>query len=226
MTWRNLLFAHWPIDPAILRPLVPAELEIDTFDGMAWIGLIPFQMTDTRFAGVPPFPGLSRFYECNVRTYVRCGPASGVWFFSLDAEHLLPTLGGRIVWNLNYVHARFKVARTTGYTDYRLARRAWGPWPVATTHVAWSVGSPIPTSQPGSLAHFLTERYWLFTKKAGAIHAGRVAHEPWPLHEATVHELEDGLVKAAGVEVAGPPIAYATPGVRVEGFKLQRVREV
>lgn len=226
MTWSNLLFAHWPVDAAALRPLIPAELEIDTFDGVAWVALVPFQMTDTRFFGLPPMPGLSRFYECNVRTYVRCGPAAGVWFFSLDAEHLLPTIGGRQVWKLNYVHSRFNVSRVTGTTSYALERRRWGPWPAGHTKLRWSVGPRLPTAEPGSLEHFLTERYWLFTKKHGAIHAGRVAHEPWPLHEATLHELDDSLVKAGGVEVSGKPIVHASPKLVVDGFSLQRVAEV
>ncbi|MCP4798280.1 MAG: DUF2071 domain-containing protein, partial [Phycisphaeraceae bacterium] len=102
MTWADIAFAHWRIPPGVLRPLIPAELELDLHDGSAWIGLIPFEMRDCDFRGVPPLPGLGTFLECNVRTYVRHRGVPGVWFFSLDAESRLAVIGGRVVWGLNY----------------------------------------------------------------------------------------------------------------------------
>ncbi len=220
MTWSNLLFLHWRTDAGHLRPLIPAELDIDTFDGSAWVALVPFEMTDTRFRGIPPLPGLSRFYECNVRTYVRHRGRPGVWFFSLDAQTLLPVLGGRWTWSLNYVHARFDVSLHDDRTDYRLTRRGWGPWPAAQTRIAWTRGEAIPPSEPGSLEHFLTERYWLFTKRRGRIMAGRVEHDPWPLRTATLNELDDSLIPAAGVKPEGEPIALMNDSIAVEGYAL------
>lgn len=223
MRWDNLLFLHWPVDPAALRPLIPAELELDLFNDRAWIALVPFRMEQTRFRGYPPLPGLSSFYECNVRTYVRAGDARGndvpgVWFFSLDAERLLPVLGGKWLWSLNYIHSAFTVERDTdGTTDYRLARRARRS---ETSSVLWAPGEALPRSEPGTLEHFLTERYWLFTLRRGRVLGGRIEHEPWPLRSATVSRLDDTLVRAAGVEVKGEALAWHSDRLEVKGWNL------
>lgn len=220
MSWVNLLFLHWPVATQSLRHLVPAELEIDTFDGTAWIALVPFQMKNSKFRGVPNLPGLSTFYECNVRTYVRLAGRAGVWFFSLDAQTLLPVLGGRWLWSLNYIYGRFEVEQPSpSETDYRLTRRP-GPWNTGSTHVRWRSGERMQTSLPGSLEHFLTERYWLFTRRGGRILAGQVSHEPWPLRTAEVELLDNGLIKSAGVEVRGTPLAMASDHIDVRGWSL------
>ncbi|GAB5497268.1 MAG: DUF2071 domain-containing protein [Phycisphaerales bacterium] len=221
MTWCNLLFLHWRLPESTIRHLVPKELEIDTFDGSAWVALVPFEMTKTSFKSVPPLPGLSQFYECNVRTYVRHGSTSGVWFFSLDAERLLPVLGGRWLWSLNYVHSRFTVTEGDR-TDYALTRRSSRRWPPGSTRIAWTGGEALPTSKPGSLEHFLTERYYLFTKRRGQIMAGRIAHDPWPLRKAELHELDDSLVAAAGIKVEGEPHVMMSDSIDVLGYKLAR----
>src|SRR5919197_218550 len=91
-TWQDLLFLHWPIDPIALRPLIPAALDIDTFEGQAWIGITPFALTDLRVTAMPPIPGLSSFDEVNVRTYVVHNGTPGIWFFSLDASKLIPAM--------------------------------------------------------------------------------------------------------------------------------------
>lgn len=220
MTWSNLLFLHWRIDADQLRPLIPAELDIDTHDGSAWIALVPFEMTNTNFRGIPPMPGLSQFYECNVRTYVRHNGRAGVWFFSLDAQTLLPVLGGRWMWSLNYVHARFDVEQTGNRTDYRLTRRRWGPWPAGSTRIAWSRGEALPRAEHGSLEHFLTERHWLFTERRGRIMAGRIEHNPWPLRDATLDGLDDSLITAAGLHVSGEPLAMMSDSIDVLGYSL------
>lgn len=224
MNWVDLLFLHWRVDQALMRALVPEPLELDLFDGSAWIGLVPFRMEQSKFRGFPPLPGLANFYECNVRTYVRCRGKVGVWFFSLDAQTLLPVLGGRWLWNLNYVYSRFRVSGAGGAFDYRLARRP-GPWPDGRTHVSWRVGEPLPTARPGSLEHFLTERYWLFTRRRSGgrskILAGEVRHTPWALRRAELVHLNDTLITAAGVEVSGPPMLLASDRLEVQGFPLQ-----
>ena len=221
MTWRNLLFLHWRAEPDAVRALLPDGVELDTFDASAWIGLVPFEMADTRLRGFPPLPGLGRFYECNVRTYVRRAGKPGVWFFSLDAAHLLPVLGGRWLWSLNYIHARFDVTARDGVTDYRLRRRPG--WPEGRTAIRWTRGESLPTSQPGSLEHFLTERYWLFTRRHGRIMGGRVAHDPWPLRSATLDRVEDSLVSSAGLSIEGDPIAMMSDEIVVDGFALAEV---
>lgn len=225
MNWVNLLFLHWRVDAAAVRKLVPRELEIDTFDGSAWVGLVPFRMEASRFAGVPRLPGLQDFYECNVRTYVRYRGRSGVWFLSLDAERLLPVLGGRWLWSLNYIHSRFRVEQSEGgvVTDYRLQRRR-GPWPAAKTHIRWRSGAGLLPAADGSIEHFLTERYWLFTRRRGRVLGGEVLHRPWPLRQAAVERLDDGLVSAAGLRVSGPPMAWASDHLAVEGVALRELQ--
>lgn len=229
MRWDNLLFLHWPADPSVMRKLVPEQLELDLFNDRAWIGLVPFRMEATRFRGYPPLPGLSSFYECNVRTYVRARDSRGrehpgVWFFSLDAERLLPVLGGNWLWSLNYIHSEFTVERdSSGATDYRLARRARRS---QTSSIRWTPGKALPRSEPGTLEHFLTERYWLFTMRYGRLLGGRIEHEPWPLRSATVLRLDDTLVRAAGVEVRGEALAWHSDRLEVKGWNLVPMERV
>ena len=227
MNWANLLFLHWRVEPAAMRPLVPEPLELDLFDDSAWIAIVPFRMEQNVFRGVPRLPGLANFHECNVRTYVKYRGKAGVWFFSLDAQTLLPVLGGRWLWNLNYVYSRFDVSQTGNgtqrVTDYRLTRRH-GPWHAGHSHIKWRTGEPLPTAQPGSLEHFLTERYWLFTRRGrgtrARILAGEVRHSPWSLREAELLHLDDTLIAAAGVTVSGPPIVHASEYLAVTGYNL------
>lgn len=223
MNWDNLLFLHWRVEPSMLRRLVPEPLELDLFDGSAWIALVPFRMRGSIFRGVPALPGLADFYECNVRTYVRFRSRPGVWFFSLDAQTLLPVLGGRLLWSLNYILGRFDVERQGDVTTYRLTRRR-GPWTPGRTHIAWRSGELLrPQGQPPdpqSIEHFLTERYWLFTRRRARILAGEVLHAPWPLRKAELLHLDDSLISAAGVRVAGEPLVLASTHLAVEGRSL------
>lgn len=222
MSWANLLFLHWRVEPRIMRELVPPELELDLFDGSSWVGLVPFRMEACEFKGVPQLPGMRDFFECNVRTYVKHRGRTGVWFFSLDAQALLPVLGGRWLWSLNYVYSKFSVSTQDSVTDYQLMRRT-GPWEMGGTHVQWRSGDPLAESAPGSLEEFLTERYWLFTKRWGRIMGGQVRHAKWQLRKAEVLHLEDSLLAAAGLKVEGQPLALASDNIKVEGTKLEEV---
>lgn len=228
MRWDDLLFLHWPVPQAVMRPLVPPSLTLDLFDETAWIALVPFRMEQTRFRGIPDLPGLGSFYECNVRTDVRTKDAKardvpGVWFFSLDAERLLPVLGGRWLWSLNYIHSRFAVHAHQQRFEYTLTRQRN---PEQRTRIEWSAGDPIPPSIPGSLEHFLTERYWLFTLRGGRILGGRVEHKPWSLRSATLHTLDDTLMQSARVPVSGQPLAWHSDSISVLGYPLQRMDQV
>ena len=222
MTWANLLFLHWRVDAAAMRELLPRELELDVFDGSAWVGLVPFRMQACDFKGVPRLPGMRDFFECNVRTYATYRGRKGVWFFSLDAQTLLPVLGGRWLWSLNYVYSTFEVSNRNNVIDYRLARRA-GLWTAGAMHVKWRVGEARQESAPGSLEEFLTERYWLFTKRWGRFMGGQVRHKKWQLRQAEVLQVEDSLVAAAGLRVEGAPIAWASECLEVEGTKLEEI---
>ena len=214
MTWADIAFAHWRVSPGILEPLIPSELELDLHDGSAWVGLIPFEMRDCDFRGVPPLPGLGTFLECNVRTYVRHRGIPGVWFFSLDAESRLAVIGGRVVWGLNYRLARFHRARAGETFQYELSRHRGD----GEGRLDWTPGPAIPRPEPGSLEHFLVERYHLYSMRRGRLIRGRVDHPPWDLRSATAHRVDTGLVRAAGIDVEGEPVMHCSDGVRVRGF--------
>src|SRR3954470_12607597 len=162
--WHDLLFAHWPIDPEHVRAAMPQALRqfLDVFDGTAWVGIIPFWMSNVKMRGVPPVPTASTFPELNVRTYVTVDGKAGVYFFSLDAASRLAVYGARIGFGLNYFHAKM-AARVRGDQVEYESRRTEKPKP------AELLGSYAPESQkvfnaaPGTLEHFLVERYCLYT---------------------------------------------------------------
>ena len=126
-TWHDLLFAHWPIDPGLLARKLPVELPLDLFDDQAWIGVIPFHMTNVGPRGVPSLPGLSAFPELNVRTYVTLDGKPGVYFFSLDAASTLAVIGARTMFHLPYFRAAMSVHTDGRRVTYRSARRSAVP---------------------------------------------------------------------------------------------------
>lgn len=225
MVWESLLFAHWPVPPDALRRLVPPALEIDTFDGAAWIGLVPFTMPVFRLNRLPPVPTMSRFHECNVRTYVRerDGGGAGVWFLSLDATSRLAVRGARRLWRLPYHLARIGLRRDGDDVRYSVDRVRPGPVP-ARLRCAWRAGAPRQRPSPGDLAHFLTERYALYAvDRRGRPRRGPIRHDPWPLRDAELLDLDDTLVAAAGVRVPEcEPVLHHADRLEVDAWPLER----
>ena len=219
MTWRDLLFVHWRVEASLMQRLLPKGLEVDTFDGSAWIGLVPFQMDRTRPYGIPGIPTVSRFFECNVRTYVLHKGIPGVWFFSLDAASRLAVFGGRNFWKLNYIHAKFKVDVSGNEVDYQL-RRANGE----RTRIKWTVEDALPESEPGSLRHFLTDRCYLYAGDGNHLWRSGVFHEPWKLRNAQLNELDDELVSSVGIRTEGLPSCMAAEPIDVVGWSLQKLQ--
>jgi len=213
--WTRITFLHWRYPPAVVRPLLPAGLELETFDGSAWIGMTPFLMAGVRAPGVPTLPWLSRFPETNVRTYVRDGQGrSGIWFLSLDAARLPAVLAARLGYRLPYFWSDMAVRVTRGEIRYRCRRRLPGPTARADADVA--VGPPLTGAERDERAHFLTARHRLFTVVAGRLAAAEAEHGPWPLHRATVRKLDQDLLVRAGLpDPDGEPLAHASPGVGV-----------
>src|SRR6266478_1621579 len=160
-SWHDLLFAHWPVDSALLRPLFPRQLQIDTFEGQAWLGVVPFRMTGVRLRGTPVLPGLSAFPELNVRTYVTCGGKPGVWFFSLDAGNSLAVAIARAWFHLPYFRARMSCAKRDGWIHYQSERMHRGA-PSGLLAVGYHPVGEIFSARHGTLEYFLTERYCLF----------------------------------------------------------------
>ena len=184
MRWHDLLFMHWPIRPEVLCPLIPAALELDTFDGWAWLGVVPFRMTGVRPRLLPAFPYISAFPELNVRTYVKTPGRSGVWFFSLDAASWLAVRMARAWYGLPYYDARMQVGQegeTVHYRSTRTHRRA-AP---ATFEACYAPRGAVYHASPGTLDHWLTARYCLYAMDhRGRVGYGDIHHLPWPLQAA------------------------------------------
>jgi len=213
--WQRLASVHWPFDPELVQRLVPEPFRIDTFDGAAWVGLIPFWMERIRIMGLPPLGRFSSFPETNIRTYI-VGPDGrrGVWFMSLDITRLAPTLVARTTYNLPYCWGAMSIEHDSERIEYRSSRR----WPdrTAFSRLALKIGDRITPDDISDLEHFVTARWALGSTWASRPIWAEVDHEPWPLHRAIVSDLDESLVEAAGLpRPTGEPVALWSPGVSV-----------
>jgi hypothetical protein len=221
-TWNDLLFAHWPVDAAILRDKVPSGFELDEFDGQAWLGVVPFYMTNVSPRGVPNLPWISEFAELNVRTYVRVGGDPGVYFFSLDAANPVAVGVARTMFNLPYFSADMSVDERDGWIHYTSRR--------SSSLVAEFVARYRPTGAvhapvAGTLEHFLTERYCLFTVDR-SFHACRVDihHPPWPLQLAEAEITVNTMADASGIRLpAVAPLLHFSKRQDMVGWMLHRL---
>jgi uncharacterized protein YqjF (DUF2071 family) len=228
--WHHLLFLHWAVAPEQLRPLVPSGLELDLYEGRAYVGLVPFTMTGVRPVWAPAVRGVSSFHETNVRTYVhRAGRDPGVWFFSLDAANALAVALARTFFHLSYHHARMRLTHEPGsggvsYASQRLMHRSTST-PATCAVGCTPTGPPAPV-RAGTLEHFLVERYLLYARAArsGRLYRGQVHHTPYPVQPAEITGLDETLLAAAGIERPDEaPLAHFVRGVKVEVFSLRRV---
>ncbi|HEX9425299.1 MAG TPA: DUF2071 domain-containing protein [Pyrinomonadaceae bacterium] len=224
--WGKLLFMHWRIDAKLLRPLVPSQLEIDTFDDSAWIGVVPFTMWGIRASLLPPIPGTSAFHELNVRTYVHHRGVPSVWFLSLDAASRLAVWGARKSYYLPYFYARMSLEQTGNTIRYSSLRKDRRGAP-AELHTAWNIGELLARSQgstPDSLEIFLTERYCLDTVHNGKLYRARIHHEPWPLQKAELISLNSSMVESHGLPTPqGDPHLLYSEEISVDIWPLKKV---
>jgi uncharacterized protein YqjF (DUF2071 family) len=224
--WAELLFLHWRVPASVLQPMLPPRLTLDTFEGHAYVGLVPFTMTGVRPVWAPAFRPVSDFHEVNVRTYVHhAGRDPGVWFFSLDAANPLAVIGARTVWRLPYHRARMTLEREpSGQIAYRSERLWPGPRP-AVCDVRYAPEGPVRPAEPGSLEFFLAERYVLYaTGRGGTLYRGRVHHTPYPLQAARADLREESLLSAARIDRAQTtPLAHYANEVSVDVFSLERI---
>jgi len=227
LRWNDVLFAHWPIAPSITSALLPGGLELDTFDGSAWAGVVPFWMDQvaTRAAGDFAFtvPSTGSFNELNLRTYVRSPRTGkrGVFFFALDCDSMLSVLGARVLFHLPYYfaamqHRRLRTANpgasTVDSIAYRSRRRLDFLHPPVLFNAEYGPIAPVlPPATPGTLEHFLTERYCLFTPFRGRILRGDIHHLPWPLQPARAGFRQNTLPAAYGITLpsTAPVLHYA-----------------
>lgn len=199
MRWLELLFAHWPVDAEALRSHLPADVELETFDGRAWLGVVPFTMADVSPRGLPAIPRLSRFPEINVRTYVRHRGLPGVWFLSLDARSRPTVWGGRSVFHLPYHHARMRATRDeAGFVD-SLSRRRRAD---VRFGARYRPTGPVVFAGPDSFDAWSTDRKRLFSvDRHGTIWRSEIDHEPWPLQRASGFVAAADLVGAVGLSL-------------------------
>jgi uncharacterized protein YqjF (DUF2071 family) len=206
--WRDLLFLHWPVAAQALRARVPEGLIIDTYEGQAWLGVVPFEMAKVAPRGWPALPGVLRFAELNVRTYVRIGDTTGVFFFSLDASSLLAVCVARVRYRLPYFWAGMRVTRTSANTiDYTSHRRGTSD---ARFEATYSPAGRAFTPARGSLEHFLTERYCLFTTdRRRRLFRADIHHPPWSLQAAEADVRRNTMAAATGVMIPStPPLCH------------------
>jgi uncharacterized protein YqjF (DUF2071 family) len=204
MRWHDLLFLHWPVRPQTIRPLISSGLELDTFDGWAWVGVVPFHMT-----GVRPryFPLAFEFPEINVRTYVKARDRSGVWFFSLDASNWMAVRVARLL-GLPYYDAQIDCDLGDDVVDYKSVRLHNGA--SVEFEASYRPTSPVYYAVPGTLDHWLTERYCLFgAKKLDQVVYGDIHHIPWPLQHAQADVRVNTMMQPIGIELPdSKPISH------------------
>jgi uncharacterized protein YqjF (DUF2071 family) len=195
--WHDLLFAHWPISPELMRKIVPPQLPLDLYDGKCWVGVVPFWMSGVRPRAIPPLLGLSKFPELNVRTYVTLENKPGVYFFSLDARSHLTVWGAKTFFNLPYYFAQMSVTRDQEWFYYH-SKRTDQP---AELRGRYRETGPIFHAQAGTLEHFLAERYCLYTVSRNVVYRCEIHHAPWPLQTAEAEFAKNTMAQAAGVDL-------------------------
>jgi uncharacterized protein YqjF (DUF2071 family) len=201
-TWQRLLFAHWRVEADVLRRVVPPELPLDRFDGDAWLGVTPFELSGLRLRFTPALPWLSRFPELNVRTYVTLEDRPGICFFSLDAGNPVAAAAARAFYRLPYFHARMRIERSGEWTDYRSEREG------AAFAGRYRPTGPVAAARPGTLEHFLTERYTLFTVDGGRVLRADIDHPPWPLQPAEAQIERNTMTAPLGITLSGEPLLH------------------
>jgi uncharacterized protein YqjF (DUF2071 family) len=221
MGWADVLFAHWSVEPTVVDAKLPDGLSADTFDGAAYLGVVGFRMESIRPRGAPV--GLS-FPELNLRTYVDGPDGPGIYFFNLDADDWLGVTVARRLFRLPYYRAEMQVTETDDGFQFRSGRTHAGA-PLAGFDATYRPTGDPTEPEPGTLEHFLTERYRFYVADdGGRVYVGPVAHPPWPLQGADLEIRENDLFAANGFEKpAGTPLVHYSPGVDVEASALRPV---
>jgi uncharacterized protein YqjF (DUF2071 family) len=223
--WSDLLFLHWRVPPERIAASLPPGLELDLWDGAAWIGLVPFHMSGVRPWWLCAVPGISEFHETNLRTYVTYRGQPGVWFFSLDASNWLAVQVARRRWHLNYHYSRMELLRSDEEIVYRCRRKSPSAPTIGMNATMRMPIEPFAAALGGTLEHFLVERYFLYCHTPrGHLLRGQVHHPPYKIAAVEIDALQENLLAANGIIAAGPPChAVYSPGVSVAISPLARV---
>ena len=226
MRWDKLLFMHWPLPSSALEPLLPPTVKLDTFDGQAWLGLVPFLMQGVHLGGLPALPGLSAFPELNVRTYVTVNGVPGVWFFSLEAANPVAVRFARTGFHLPYFDARMH-AQLRGETVHFESTRSHRNAPPATFSAYYRPLAAVPT-ETAALLHFLTERYSLYSADAhGRVYRADIQHMHWTLQRVAVRleRSPSEMTRQLGLTLlATPPLTHYSERLKVKAGLPYRVK--
>lgn len=216
-TWNDLLFAHWPIAPEVMRKLIPTALALDTFNEQCWIAVTPFHMSGVRGRFVPPIPGTSAFPELNVRTYVTYGGKPGVYFFSLDAGSRLAAWAARMTYHLPYFHAQMSITENDRRIDYHSIRDQ------AELKACYRPIAPVHLRDRGCIEHWLSERYCLYTVVHNSVYRAEIHHQPWPLQDAESEFTANSMAASAGIQLPRiQPLLHFSKRLQVLIWPLKR----
>lgn len=217
-SWSNLLFAHWAVPKEAIRALVPSQLELDLFDGQAYIAVVPFEMREVSPRLIPSMPWLSFFLELNVRTYVKYKGKPGVYFFSLDAGNPVAVWIACNFYHLPYFNAAMQCKKNITVCAEQFTYKSSRQLPSKSSDsvnnnsvqldVTYGPTGPVYNSQPGSRDHFLTERYCLFTVFGGTVYRGDIHHKPWPLQPAQAQWRVNTMTAPLALELKGEPLLH------------------
>ncbi|WP_423800590.1 YqjF family protein [Neobacillus sp. SAB-20_R2A] len=225
-SWRNLLFAHWPVPVEVIRPFVPKALQIDTFERYAWIGIVVFVMDGIFLRGLPRLPLFAKFPEINVRTYVKYKGKPGVYFLSLDAPHWATYTIARKWYRLPYFYSEIHAWEERAEFSYNSVRKDRKSTSPVGFDGKFSASSEVYFAECGTLDHWLTERYCLYSVDAkGNIFCGEIDHAPWPLHRAEADICQNTLVSPFKFDLPKmAPFLHFSPGVDSIFSNIRRVK--
>ena len=224
MQWQSLLFAHWAVKPAQLEPYIPKGLQLELYDGFAWLSVVPFQMRRTTPRGLFSLPAVSDFDELNLRTYVTDGKKRGVWFFSLDCSNGLAVRAARFGFHLPYMDAKMRVENRGEQLVYS-SRRTHKHEPSANLECLYQPTGAVYHSTSGTFEHWLTERYCLYSAtSSGQVFRGEIDHQPWDLQPAAAEFSVNSMAEGIGIKLSGAPqtLHYAQQ-ISVKAWLLEPV---
>ncbi len=218
-SWLDLLFIHWPVPKQVLTELVPNGCEVQEFEGTSWVGVVPFRMEGVMRRPLPNLPGLSEFLELNVRLYVEAEGKPGVWFLSLDATNPLAIWAARRFFFLPYYRADMALGTSAETIDYTCERRRSD----VRFHGSYRPNGKVVESTPGTLEHFLTERYCLYARSPdGSLLRNEVHHLPWPLQPAEAEIEQNSMLAPHGITIEGKPLLHFARRVDVVAWSAER----
>ncbi|RQW73612.1 DUF2071 domain-containing protein [Lysinibacillus composti] len=217
--WSDLLFAHYPIKYEVLRKLVPEALHLDSYNGMCWIGVVPFRMSGIRLRGLPSIPGTDQFPELNVRTYVTLDGKPGVYFFSLDAANWLAVKGAKTLYHLPYWHADMEIKNSGTNIEFKSKRLQDNEIELACSYRP--ISEPFQASK-GSFEEWMVERYCFYTLNSSGVPLRcDILHEPWRLQEAEAEFRYNSILSKQGIDVASDsPIVHFAKKIEVRAWPL------